>query len=221
MSALTRFLDRHGMDENFRAKAGFLASAATIAAVALFTPIQSAAGEMYNGNRDSPIGGAGIADRIGMVAERVSDRLGDMKVISNKLHTLPELRYGNDGDLAARVVIEINNRLYQDTPHPQLADFDGTKLGLPPGLADAAEMEWAVRAINTQKDVLVEASEALQSIVEAYRMGSRRGVNNSLAVLDNVLANYQSNEVELKQTIVRSMQEMHTDYGWQPGYADY
>lgn len=217
MSALTRFLDRHGLDEGFRAKAGLYASMATVAAVALLTPIQSAAAENYNGNRHSPIGGAGMAQRLGMVAERMTDRVEDLKAISDAMKTVPELRNTRDADIAARIVIEINNRLYQDTPYPQLADYDGVELNQPPGLAEGASMGYAIDAINFQKGILAAGNEALVAIVDGYQKGTQRDVNRALSRLDKVLDDYRASEPAVRETLVNSLNEMRSDNGWERG----
>ena len=78
MSALSNFLDRHGLDNEFKAKAGLFATASVMAAVALFTPVQANAGQSFIPNRDSPIGGAGMAQRMAMIADRTTDRLEEI-----------------------------------------------------------------------------------------------------------------------------------------------
>lgn len=217
MSALSDFLNRHGLDENFRAKAGLFASAAVVAAATLFAPLQAKAGESFNPSRDTQIGGAGMAVRLGMIAERTTDRIGDMKAISGALHELRELTHGRDGELAARIVIEINNRLYQDTPHPELAKYDMTKVGLPDTLEEGASMEYAVSAINFQKKTLMEATTALQDIVDAYRSGSRNSINVAVDRFDTILTQYGYSEPRVIETIQSSLAEMRSDEGWVRG----
>ena len=222
MSALSKFLDRHGLDEGFRAKAGLYASMAAVAAATLLAPMQALAyDDSYIASRDSRIGGAGMSERLGMVAVRINDRLGDMVAISNALHKMPELARGRDGDLAAKIVIEINNRLYQQTPNPQLADFDLAPLGLPANLAEGATMEYGVSAINFQKQTLQEATSALEDIVAAYQRGTRSDVNRAVDKLDSALENYRVSEPHVLQTIKNSLRNMRTDEGWTRGVQGY
>jgi hypothetical protein len=87
MTALKRFLDRHGLDENLAPKAAFGASAAMVAAIVALTPVKSLAGETFYPERDSPIGATGMATRLGMLEVRLpgsspghgEDRLGDQQ----------------------------------------------------------------------------------------------------------------------------------------------
>lgn len=214
MSALSNFLDRHGLDNEFKAKAGLFATASVMAAVALFTPVQANAGQSFIPNRDSPIGGAGMAQRMAMIADRTTDRLEDMKTIRNALHTHPDLSRSRDGSLAADLLIEINNRLYQDTPYPELARFDMTKLGLPDTLEEGASMEYAASAINFQKKTLLDATNALEVLVDAYNRGSRRDAQVAIAVFDEVMTNYGHSEKQVLQSIRSSLGEMRSEDGW-------
>lgn len=214
MSALSKFLDRHGLDNDFRAKAGLFATATVMATVALFTPLQANAGQSFIPDRDSPIGGAGMAQRLAMIADRTTDRLNDMKSIRNSIHNHPDLGRGRDGSLAADLLIEINNRLYQDTPYPELARFDMTKLGLPDTLEEGASMEYATSAINFQKKTLADATNALEVLVDAYNRGSRRDAQVAIAALDEVMTKYGYSEQQVLQSIRSSIDEMRSEDGW-------
>lgn len=217
MTALSKFLDRHGLDTNFRAKAGFFASVAVVAAATALAPLQATAGESFIANQDSPIGGAGMAQRLGMIAERTTDRLNDMKAIRQALHTEPDLARPRDGDLAADLLIRINNNLYQDTPYSMLADFDMTRLGLPDTLAEGASMEYAVSSINFQKKTLLDATNALELVVDAYRSGSPRAVDRAIGAFDDVMVNYGHSEKQVLQSIRSNLQQMQSDDGWERG----
>jgi hypothetical protein len=214
MTALSKFLDRHGLDGDFRARPGFIASVTVIAAVALFLPFQTKAGESFMPDRDSPIGGVGMAQRMAMIADRTTDRLEDMKAIRNALHTHPDLGRGRNGTLAADLLIEVNNRLYQDTPHPDLARFDMTRLGLPDTLEEGASMEYAVSAINFQKNTLLEATNALNVLLDAYNRGSQRDAQRAIADFDKVMTNYGYSETQVLHSIRTSLDEMRSDGGW-------
>ncbi|MDW9481119.1 hypothetical protein GOB57_20960 [Sinorhizobium meliloti] len=214
MSALSKFLDRHGLDNDFRAKAGLFAAATVVAAATLFAPLHARAGQSFIPDRDSPIGGAGMAQRMAMIADRTTDRLEDMKTIRKALHTHPDLGRGRDGELAADLLIEINNRLYQDTPYPELARFDMTRLGLPDTLEEGASMEYAASAINFQKKTLLEATNALAVLVDAYNRGSRRDAQRAIESLDEVMATYGYSEKQVLQSIRSSLDEMRSEEGW-------
>jgi hypothetical protein len=214
MSALSKFLDRQGLDSDFKAKAGLFATAAVMATVALFTPVQANAGQSFIPDRDSPIGGSGMATRMAMIADRTTDRLEDMKTIQKALHSHPDLRRARDGALAADLLIEINNRLYQDTPYPELARFDMTKLGLPDTLEEGASMEYAASAINFQKKTLLDATNALEVLVDAYYRGSRQDAQVAMANLDEVMTNYGHSEQQVLQSIRSSLGEMRSEDGW-------
>ncbi len=219
MSALSRFLDRHGLDENFRAKAAFGASFAVVAAATVLAPINARAGESsFLADRDSSIGGAGMSQRLQMVAERINDRIGDMAVINRELHRMPDLAHPSNGDIAARIVIEINNRLYQDTPYPQFAEYDMSPLGVPGSLAEGAAMEYAVGAINFQKETLLRATESLKDIVNAYQSGTRNDVDTAIAKMDTVIENYRISEPRVLDNINSSLREMRANDGWERGY---
>jgi hypothetical protein len=217
MSALSKFLDRNGLDENFRPKAGLFASIAVVAAATLFAPLQAAAGESFTPNRDSPIGGAGMAQRIAVLADRVTDRLEDMKTIRKALHNTPDLARPRDGSLAADILVQLNNNLYQNTPYPELARFDMTKLGLPDTLEEGASMEYAASAINFQKKTLLDATNALQLIVEAYNNGSRRDAQRAVESFDAVMTQYGYSEKQVLQSLRESLEEMRADDGWVRG----
>lgn len=214
MSALSKFLDRHGLDKDFRAKAGLFASATVVAAVTLFSPFQAKAGESFIPDRDSPIGGAGMAQRMAMIADRTADRLEDMKAIRNALHTHPDLGRGRDGALAADLLIAINNRLYQETPYPELAGWDMKRLGLPDTLEEGASMEYAASAINFQKKTLLDATNTLNVLLDAYNRGSRRDAQRAIAALDEVMTNYGHSERQVLQSIRSSLDEMRSEDGW-------
>lgn len=214
MSALSKFLACHGLDNDFKAVAGLFATATVMAAAALFAPVQANAGQSFTPDRDSPIGGAGMAQRMAMIANRTTDRLEDMKTIRNALHTHPDLGRARDGSLAADLLIEINNRLYQDTPYPELARFDMTKLGLPDTLEEGASMEYAASAINFQKKTLVEATNALEVLVAAYNRGSRRDAQVAIAALDEVMTKYGYSEKQVLHSIRSSLDEMRSEDGW-------
>ena len=217
MSALSKFLDRHGLDGEFRARAAFAASAGVIAAATLFAPLKAKAEPSFNPELDSPIGGSGMAQRLGMLADRTTDRLADMQAINRALHEMPDLVRGRDGDLAARIVVEINNRLYRDTPHPHIADFDMTRVTVPGTVEEGASMEYAASAINYQKKTLADATEALQSIVDAYRFGDRQRVNAEVNRLDDILSGYAHSHGNTIRTIRESLREMTMEEGWVRG----
>lgn len=214
MTALSKFLDRHGLDESFRAKAGLFASVAVVAAATLFAPLQAEAGESFMPDRDSPIGGAGMAQRMAMLADRTTDRLEDMKTIRKALHNVPDLARPRDGRLAADILIQLNNQLYQDTPYPELARFDMTRLGLPDTLEEGASMEYAASSINFQKKTLVDATSALELVVDAFKRGSPRAVKQAVASFDQVMTNYGYSENQVIQSIRSSLDEMRSDDGW-------
>jgi hypothetical protein len=214
MTALSKFMDRHGLDEGFRAKAGLFASMAVVAAATLFAPLQAVAGESFMPNRDSPIGGVGMAQRMAMIADRTTDRLEDMKTIRKALHNTPDLARPRDGRLAADILIQLNNQLYQDTPYPELARFDMTRLGLPDTLEEGASMEYAASSINFQKKTLLDATNALELLVDAYRSGSPRAVKQAAASFDQVMTTYGYSESQVVQSIRSSLDEMRSDDGW-------
>lgn len=208
MSALSKFLDRHGLDETFRAKAGFYASLAVVAAAAALAPLKAKAAEDSYLGRHSPIGGVGISERLGMIAERTNDRLADMVAISRAIRNTPDLNNPHDHGIAAAILIEINNRFYSDTPHPQLAKHDLTPLGLPGNLAEGAAMEYAVSAINFQKETLLEATEALKDIVDAYNHHNTRSVRLGANRLEQALESYRVSEPRVLDSLRSSLRSM-------------
>lgn len=214
MTALSKFLDRHGLDSDFRAKAGLFAAVAVVASATLFAPFQSRAGESFMPGRDSPIGGSGMAQRIGMLAERTTDRLDDMKALRQLIHTHPDLGRGRDGGLAADILIKINNRLYQETPYPELSRFDMTRVGVPDTLEEGASMEYAVSALNFQKKTLLDATNALSAVVTAYERGDRRGAQYAIGKLDEVMTTYGHSEKQVLESLRSSLDEMRSDQGW-------
>jgi hypothetical protein len=216
MTALSKFLDRHGLDDTFRAKAGFYAALGTIAAATALAPLDARSQDSYMGH-DSPIGGSGMAQRIEMIAVRTNDRIADMVQIRRAIAQRPDLSNPHDGSLAASILIEVNNRLYRDTPHPGLAKFDMTPLGLPDNLAEGAAMEYAVGAINFQKETLLKSTEALKVIVDAYVNESPRRLRQGIALLDEALETYRVSEERVLENITSSLEEMRTDEGWVRG----
>ncbi|MBY3433916.1 hypothetical protein HFN89_07110 [Rhizobium laguerreae] len=217
MTALSKFLERHGLDKDLGAKAGLFASAAVVAAATLLAPLHATAGESFMADRDSPIGGAGMAQRMAMLADRTTDRLEDMKTIHKALHNTPDLARPRDGSLAADILVRLNNKLYQDTPYPELARFDMTRLGLPDTLEEGASMEYAASAINFQKKTLLDATNALQLVVEAYNSGSPRAVRRAVDSFDQVMTTYGYSENQVLESIRSSLDEMGSDDGWVRG----
>jgi hypothetical protein len=144
-----------------------------------------------------------------------------MVLISRALKSAPEFTNPRDGNFSAQILINLDNQLYADTPFPELAKFDFTDVPLPRGLAEGAAMEYAVSAINFQKDTLKKATLALEEMVVGFQTNSSRTVARAANNLETALSDYGVSEPRVLESINTALQDMKTNDGWVRGQVVY
>lgn len=222
MTALRRFLDRHGLDESFRAKATGAAAGAAVMALAVLAPTEAKSDDIFDPARDTAIGRAAMAERLGAIADRTNDRINDMMAINDAIQRMPSFGPNGDPDgVKARVLTALHNKLYTDTPHPELARFDFALPGVPENLSDGAAMEYAVDAINLQKSLLAEATRSVEKIVAGWSGGDPGLAREGLADLERVGSRYSALGPQVRGAISGALTEMTREAGWRGDIASF
>lgn len=221
MTALSRFLDRHGLDGQFREKATRLGdrvavgtAVGIVAALAALSPIK-AHSQDFDPARDTPIGGAGMAQRMAMLADRTDDRMEDMRQLDVAIHTWDQFKDPHSSmNLKLTTLIRAKEILASKTPHPELSKFDFTLVNVPENLSEGASMEYVADSINAKKDFLIQAATALDSYGNAIRQGNHDREIAAAAKLDAVISKYEQVKPHLDENLRNALREMTSSSGW-------
>lgn len=189
MTALSKFLDRHGIDTK---KVATAAAAALIAVMSVATPAPVAAADMMP---TVTITSQNV-DLIRKSSERVNDHMLDMQQtaaaiteIAGRLTATKKVKF--------QAANEAEAKFFSDSPNQDIANTDGALLKLAAELPEDSQTVALIEHINWQKTQLLQAHRYLDAMKDSFVNGTKADREMSRQMLEQTLQNYNAQWLEL------------------------
>lgn len=188
MTALSKFLDRHGIDAK---KVATAAAAALIAVMSVAAPAPAAADMMPTVTITSQ-----NVDLIQKSSERVDDQMRDMQQTAAAITEIAG-RMTATKKVKFQAANEAEAKFLADSPNQDIANTDGMLLKLAAELPEDSQTAALVEHINWQKTQLLQAHRYLDAMKDSFVNGTKADREMSRKMLEDTIENYNSQWIEI------------------------
>lgn len=203
MSALSRFIDRHGLNNGrMAATVGGVVLAAVMSTVA--TPAKADMPSLDVTPQN--------VEMIQQSSERITDRMQDIAKVKSAIEEISKrmtatkaqkFKLSNEADQAA----------FKDTPNPAIADYDAYLLKIPASVPEDSQLSEFVTHLNWQKAQLQQATSYLDAMKISFTEGNKQMREQAASMLSDLLENYnaQSPKIVFDNAAVGGEDVYHVD----------
>jgi cell division protein FtsB len=188
MSTLSRFIDRHGLNNGrMAATLGGITLAAMMSTI-IATPAKAEMASLELTVQNVEI--------IQQSSERITDRMKDVAKVKA---TIEEISKRMTATKAQKFKLsnEADRVAFEETPNPAISEYDAYLLKIPASIPEDSQLAEFVTHLNWQKAQLQQATNYLDAMKLSFTDGNKQMREQAANMLSDLLENYNAQSPEV------------------------